>query len=96
MIPKLTGACYAAKSMVHISNSNSVTSIYCTYFYSFITMDYFLGGNSSNSGKIFTLQKKIIRIMAGAQPRTSCRSLFTQDFTSSMLIYTFINDLPYN
>ena len=39
-----------------------------------------MGANSSNSGKIFTLQKKIVRIMAGAQPRTSCRSLFTKKF----------------
>jgi len=78
MIPKLTGACYAAKSMVHISNINSVTSIYCTYFYSFIIHGLIFWGNSSNSGKIFTLQKKIIRIMADAQPRTSCRSLFTK------------------
>jgi len=31
-----------------------------------------------NSGKIFTLQNKIVRVMAGAQPRTSCRSLFKQ------------------
>jgi hypothetical protein len=33
-------------------------------------------GNSSNSKRIFTLQKKIIRIMAGAKPRNLCRSLF--------------------
>jgi len=33
---------------------------------------------SSSSGKIFTLQKKMIRIMAGAQPRTSYVSLFKQ------------------
>ena len=32
--------------------------------------------NSSNSKRIFTLQKRIIRIMVGAQPRTSCRRLF--------------------
>jgi len=37
-----------------------------------------LGGNHSNSGKIFTSQTKIIKIMAGAQPRTSCTSLFKQ------------------
>jgi len=30
------------------------------------------------SGKIFTLQKKIVRIVGGAQPRTSCRNLFKQ------------------
>jgi hypothetical protein len=34
------------------------------------------GGNSSNSGKIFTLQKRIIRIMMGAHPRNACRKLF--------------------
>ena len=33
-------------------------------------------GNSSYSKKIFTLQKRIIRIMVGAHPRTSCRRLF--------------------
>jgi hypothetical protein len=33
-------------------------------------------GNSSNSKKIFTLQKKIVRLMAGVKPRNSCRSLF--------------------
>jgi hypothetical protein len=32
--------------------------------------------NSSNSRKIFTLQKKIVRIMVGAHPRTPCRSVF--------------------
>ena len=35
-------------------------------------------GHSSNSGRIFTLQKKIIKIIAGAQPVTSCRNLFKE------------------
>ena len=35
-------------------------------------------GTSSNSGKIFTLQRKPSEYMPGAQPRTSCRSLFKQ------------------
>jgi hypothetical protein len=33
-------------------------------------------GNSSNSKRIFTLQKKIIRIIAGTKPRNLCRRLF--------------------
>jgi hypothetical protein len=41
-------------------------------------MDQFVCGNSSNSRKIFTLQNKIVRILAGAQPRTPCSSLFKQ------------------
>jgi len=36
------------------------------------------GGISSSSGKFFTLQKKIFRIMICAQLGTRCRSLFTQ------------------
>jgi hypothetical protein len=36
------------------------------------------GGKSLNIWKIFTLRKKIIRIMAGAQPRTLCRNLCKQ------------------
>jgi hypothetical protein len=42
-----------------------------------------------------SLQKKIIRIMVGAHPRTPCRSLFKKlDFACSMPIYIFINELP--
>jgi len=35
-------------------------------------------GVTSNSRKIFALQKKIFKIMDGAQPRLSCISLFKQ------------------
>jgi len=44
--------------------------------------------------KIFTLQKKIVRIMAGAQTKTSCRSLFKQLEILTVLcqyILSFIN-----
>jgi len=68
MIPKLSGAHYAVRSVVHISNINTLKSI---YFHSVIKYGIIFGGYSSSSGKMFTLQKKIIRIMAGAQPRTS-------------------------
>jgi len=55
-----------------------VQSIYYGYFHSIIKYGIIFWGNSSNSGKTFTLQKKIVRLMAGAQPSTSCRSLFKQ------------------
>jgi hypothetical protein len=76
MIPKLSAACCAVRSMDHISSINTVKSIYYAYFHFVIKYGIILGGNSSISGKIFTLQNKILRIMAGAQPRTSCRNLF--------------------
>jgi hypothetical protein len=69
----------------HVMSSNqwstSVTltlSNQFTYFHFTIKHGVILGGNSSNIGKIFTVQKKIIRNMAGAQHRTSCRSLLKQ------------------
>jgi hypothetical protein len=55
------------------------TSVYVhAYFYSIIKYGIIFWGNSSNSGKIFTSQKKIVRITAAAQPGTSLRSLFKQ------------------
>jgi len=59
-------------------NINTLKSTYDAHFDSIIKYGIIFGGISSNSVKIFTLQKKIIRIMAGAQPRTSCRSLLKQ------------------
>ena len=43
MITKLSGACYAVRSMVHISNTDTLKSIYYAFF----------GGDSSNTGKIY-------------------------------------------
>jgi hypothetical protein len=57
-------------------NINTLKSIYYTYLHSVIKYGIIFWGNSSNTGKVFTLQKNIVRIMALAQCRTSCRSLF--------------------
>ena len=62
-IPKLGGASYAIRLMVHISNKNTLKSIYYAYFHSIMEYGKIVWCNSTNSGKIFTLQKKIIRIM---------------------------------
>jgi len=62
---------YAMKSIVHTSNINTLKSIYCVHFHSIIVYGIILEGYSSNCGKIFTLQQKIIRIMANAQLRPS-------------------------
>ena len=41
-------------------------------------MKLFLGSNTCNSRKMYSLQKQVVRIMAGAQPRMSCRTTFQQ------------------
>ena len=65
---KLSGACCAVRLMVHISNINTLKSIYYAYFPSVIQYGIFFGDNSSNNGKIFTLQRKIIRIVGVLHP----------------------------
>ena len=76
MVPKLSGACCVVRSMINNSNINTLKSICYAYFHSILKYVIFFVGNSSNNGKVFTLQKKIVRIMADAQPRSSCSSLF--------------------
>jgi hypothetical protein len=46
------------------------------YFHFVVKYGTVIGRNSSDSGKILTLQKKIIRSMTGVQPGTSYRSMF--------------------
>jgi len=41
-------------------------------------MEQYLGVTLPTVGRFFTLQKKIARIMAAAQPHASCRRLFKQ------------------
>jgi len=76
MIPKLSATYYAVRSMFHISNNVTLKSIYFAYFQSIVLYGIILGGNSSNSRRIFTLQKKLIRIMVGIHTRTPRKSLF--------------------
>jgi hypothetical protein len=76
MIPKLSRACYAVRLMFHISNIDNPKSIYFAYFHSIMKYGITFWGNSSNSKMIFTLQRRIVRVTAGAKPRNSCRSLF--------------------
>ena len=76
IIPKLSIACYMVRQMYHICNNDNLRLIYFAYFHSIVSYRIILWGNSSYSRRIFTLQKKIIRIMMGAHHRTSRRKLF--------------------
>ena len=76
IIPRLSIACYMVRQMCHICNNGTLRSIYFAYFHSVVSYGIILWGNSPHSRKIFTLQKKIIGIMMGAHPTTSCRKLF--------------------
>jgi hypothetical protein len=70
-------------------------SIYFAYFHSVMKYGIIFWGNLYNSRKIFTLPKKIIRIMASVKHRNSCRSLLKRlrDLNSSMQMHIFINEI---
>jgi len=50
--------------------------IYCSYFHCVMTYGLLFWGHSTDSIKIFGLQKKIIRIMMSSRSSDSCRKLF--------------------
>jgi hypothetical protein len=59
-------------------------------------------GSATNSCKVFKLQKRVIRIMSGAEPGASCRGLLRKleilpapcQYILSLML--FIMDNPYN
>jgi hypothetical protein len=67
---------YSIRSMSHIISTDTLKSIYFTYFHSIIKYGIIFGGNSPNSKMVFTLQNRTVRIIAGVKSRNSCRNLF--------------------
>jgi cobyrinic acid a,c-diamide synthase len=77
IVPKSIAASYAIRSNIHINDTNTVKSIFCAYFHSIVKKGIVFLGQLFQQCEDFHLQKKIIIIIAGAQPtRTSCRRLF--------------------
>jgi hypothetical protein len=50
--------------------------VYFAYFHSVIIYGIIFWGNSTDADRVFMLQKRIVRIVAGVGSRSSCRSLF--------------------
>jgi len=61
----------------HVS-FNTLTIIHYSYFHSIMNYGLLFWGSSTDSIKIFKLQKRIIRIMMGCRRKQSCRELFVK------------------
>jgi hypothetical protein len=74
-------------------------SIYYAYLHYLMKYGIIFWGNSTDSKKVFTLQKKTVRIMVGVKPQNSCRGLFKIlqilllpcEYISSLLIFIINN-----
>jgi hypothetical protein len=73
--PKLSQACFIARVIKSFLTRYTLKMIYYEYFHAIMTYGLIFWGNSSHSGNIFKIQKRIIRIM-GARPGDSCMELF--------------------
>jgi hypothetical protein len=72
----ISQACFVARVIKQILSRDTLKMIYYAYLHSIMTYGLIFWENSSHSGNIFKLQKRIIRIIMGARPMISCRELF--------------------
>jgi exonuclease III len=76
MIPKLNKVVYLIRVLKSFLTFESLKMMYFTLFHSIIAYGIIFWGVSSHSKKIFKIQKRVLRIMANVDRRSSCRTIF--------------------
>jgi hypothetical protein len=74
ILPKLGAACFAVRKLFHTLNIDILVIVSFAYFHSIMKYG-IIWGNSTYICHVFTLQKRIIRIMSGVGAKSSCRNL---------------------
>jgi hypothetical protein len=59
-------------------SSSSLVKIYYSLFHTILSYGIIFWGQSTNSKKLFMLQKRVVHLMTGHGNRSSCRDLFRQ------------------
>jgi hypothetical protein len=65
ILPKLSTAIFAIRTLSYFRSKQILWMVYISYFHSILKYGIILWGNSTNSVRVFKLQKKVIRIMSG-------------------------------
>jgi hypothetical protein len=73
---KLCSACNVLRNLKHIVPQSTLRTIYYAYIHSILSYSIIFRGRSSNVKKLFSLQKKIGRIITNTAVRESCREAF--------------------
>jgi hypothetical protein len=92
---KLNKACYAIRLIKLNVSLKILITIYFCYVHSVISYGIIFWGNSHHSKGIFTVQKRIIRVIMNMNKRYPCRKIFKQlnifplqsQYTFSILIF---------
>lgn len=73
---RLNSVCFNMSLLKYVTNFETRLVVYMGYFYSLMKYGILLWGVSPFSLNIFKIQKRIVRIMTGAQYRASCKPIF--------------------
>jgi hypothetical protein len=76
IIPKLSKACFAVRSIKPFMSLEVMRLIYFSYFHTVLSYGIIFWRNSVHSKYIFKIQKRTIRITTNAWIRDSCQDLF--------------------
>jgi hypothetical protein len=76
VIKKPCTACYMLRNIKPVVSTNTLQSIYHSYFHSVMTYRLMFWGNSSHAERVFKLQKRVIRLIKDCGYRDSCREHF--------------------
>ena len=71
LISRLGSACCSIRKLHASCSIDTLKLVHYAYFHSVMEYGVMLWGNSTDSKRIFLLQKRIIRIMMGSAPRAS-------------------------
>lgn len=76
LLPKLGNAFFALLTLSHSVDERILKQVYFAYAHSQLSYGVIFWGNSPDSGKIFLMQKRIVRIVARAGFRDPCKPIF--------------------
>ena len=88
---KMASACYALSFVKQSLPRETLKIIYYAHVHSILSYGIIFWGNSSFAHKVFVMQKRIIRVLANAGPRASCRVIFR-----NMKIFTLYSQYVYS
>ena len=78
LVQKLNTALFTIRIVSEVSDISTRKIAYFAYFHSLMTYGVIFWGNSSDSKRVFLVQKRAIRAICGVSSRMSCRPLFSR------------------
>jgi hypothetical protein len=76
LLCKLSTVGFLMRKLSYILSMDNLKFVYYAYYHSLVKYGIIYWGNTSDSHKVFLMQKKILRIMMRVGPTHTCRDLF--------------------